>query len=420
MTKYLPHFSLIATILALALSASARAGDSSTPVDSLSDEPFGSHRWLNGKHSTTFPFEIFRGDIRYDVTINGHPVKMLLDDGFMWDPILFWGSPGIDSLGLTFDGEAEVSGGIGDAEAVPARTASGITVGFPGVEIIGQEAIITAYDKGGVSSWWGSEGQLSCTLLKHFVVDINFDRMTMTLTEPDQYEYAGDGTAVPWTPMGFGPMSIPATLVLPDGRTVEVPLLMDLGYNDQLQLIPNGEHKIAPPERKLPASLGFNIQGTETLGWVGRTPSVTIAGHEIPEVICAFVSKGSSADEYSEAMVGLGILSKFNLVFDYSRRRLYMKPNGRFGDPYESDMSGLTTRPRRGYREIAAIVPGSPADEAGLKVGERIVRIDGRPAAEYDIFELKPLLKRPGAEVTVTVERDGVETDVSLALRRLI
>ena len=60
----------------------------------------GEYRIVAEDGVVSFPFDIYRGDIRFAAEINGHPVKLLLDDGFMWDPILFWGGPEVDALGL--------------------------------------------------------------------------------------------------------------------------------------------------------------------------------------------------------------------------------------------------------------------------------------------------------------------------------
>ena len=70
--------------------------------------PPGDYRLSADSAQIRFPFEIFRGDIRFRCRINDHDVHMLLDDGFMWDQLLFWGGPVVDSLGLNYDGEIAI------------------------------------------------------------------------------------------------------------------------------------------------------------------------------------------------------------------------------------------------------------------------------------------------------------------------
>jgi len=408
---------VLATITLIALLAMNALAEEDQP--SVSPPP-GNHRLLSDSGFAKVPFDIYRGDIRFRGEINGREVHLLLDDGFMWDQILFWGSPQVDSLGLTYDGEISI-GNSDDADAIPSKTASGITVNFPGVEFTDQTAIITPYSSGTSTMWSGSVGQVSGTFLKHFVVDINFDEMVITLIEPDKFVYRGGGVEIPWKPMGFGPWAIPATLVLSDGRTTPLDLMMDLGYNDQLQVSTTGEHKIPVPEKSLPASLGFNIQGTETRGYLGRMPQVDIGGYKINDVIVSYVSKEHSGNTFHEVMVGLGLLSRFNLVFDYSRQRMFIEPNNSFAEPFECNMSGVEmSRVRGEYRDILRVYPGSPGAEAGLQAGDKVVEINGRPVTEYDTWTLQPLMQQEGKIVSLAVVRDDKRMEVSLTLRRLI
>ena len=383
--------------------------------------PPGKCRAISKGGDNSFPFDIFRGDIRFQCEVNGHKVHMLLDDGYMWDDLLFWGGPGVDSLGLSYDGSTEVGSDSGNAAKLVASTASGITVRFPNVEFADQRAVITPSSSGAANLWSGSEGQVSAMLFKHFVVDINFDSMRITLIEPGSFEYRGEGAVVPWTPMGFGPWSIPATLDLADGRRMSFDLLMDLGYNDQLQLAAAGEHNVTRPDKVLPISLGLNIQGVSTNGYMGRLPQIDIGGYKIKNLLIGFVSAEDSKQVPAEAMIGLGLLSRFNLIYDYSRQRLIIKPNGKFSQPFEHNMSGLSMRKGAdGYFEIVRIYDNSPANEAGLQAGDKVITIDGRSTAGLDFFELTPLLKREGATIKLTALRESRTWEVSLILRRLI
>ena len=106
-------------------------------------------------------------------------------------------------------------------------------------------------------------------------------------------------------------------------------------------------------------------------------------------------------------------------------RRMFLEPNRRFKEPFEHDMSGLEMRRGRGahaaHLDVLRVHPGSPADEAGLRPGDRVTRIDGRAAADYDRAELEPLLRRENAVVKLSMVREGEkERTLSITLRRLI
>ena len=120
-------------------------------------------------------------------------------------------------------------------------------------------------------------------------------------------------------------------------------------------------------------------------------------------------------------MIGLNLLSHFNLIYDYSRRRLIIEPNKRFKKPFEYDMSGIVMRKSNdGFREIKQIYDNSPASDASLQVGDKIVSINGRPSGEYDIFEIDSLFAQEGKTIHLIIRRGDKESEVFLKLRRLI
>src|SRR5579885_3268015 len=60
-----------------------------------------------------------------------------------------------------------------------------------------------------------------------------------------------------------------------------------------------------------------------------------------------------------------------------------------------------STQPR-----VGGVAAGSPAERAGLQVGDRIVAIDGHPIATWDALS-QGVLRSQGARLTLAVERDG-------------
>jgi len=408
-------------LLTLFAAPIAGAGDeSAAPRDEPPlGPPPGSYKITSKDGRVRIPFEMFRGDIRMQARVNGKNVRMLLDNGFLWDQLLFFGSPAVDALGLEYDGEIDV-GGSGEGNPIKSHTASGITITFPGVEFYEQTAVITPYSSGISKMWWGCEGQVSAAFFKHFVVQIDFDAMVITLIEPEAFEYTGKGAQIPMKQLVPSAFGIPATLTLSDGREVSLDLMIDLGDSNPLELSTVGPNKIALPEKAIAASLGYGVQG-EFRGHYGRVQSVEIGGYCKRNVIATFSASRGGVSRFHDAMIGMGLLERFNIIFDYPSRRLFIEPNKRFAEPFEYDMSGLSLGTGgEGYLLITRVHPGSAAEEAGLRVGERVTRIDGRAAADYDSWDLRPLMRKAGRQVTLTVVRDGDEVAVPITLRRLL
>lgn len=95
-------------------------------------------------------------------------------------------------------------------------------------------------------------------------------------------------------------------------------------------------------------------------------------------------------------------------------------PEGWFG----VDVQTVGTSTERGgrvlisadYPRVVSVEPGSPAAQAGLQAGDRLVAIAGVDLRQ-EALDLGPIL-RPGNRVPVSLERDGVRRDVTVVITR--
>jgi len=68
---------------------------------------------------------------------------------------------------------------------------------------------------------------------------------------------------------------------------------------------------------------------------------------------------------------------------------------------------------------VAGVDPGGPAEQAGLRVGDVILRVDGRTVGSADELEEQVGEARPGSRLAVVVRRDGGELPpLSIVTRR--
>ena len=335
LTMKIRYRAIILTGLTIALLGSAcshiRSTTETESRDIMAEAP-GSYEILSGQDSVRIPFEMFRGDIRMLARINDRDCYFLVDNGSLWDELLFFGSPKIDSLGLEITGETV----LGDTTAenpLVADVAEHITIAFGGLVFRDQTSIITRYIPGLPNPWEGADGQISAAFFKNFVVAVDFDASQITLIKPEAFRYTGNGQAIPMHPGPHDSRTITAHVEIEDGSELILELLVDLGGIYPLYLPLGSDERIALPADAEEAVLGIGLGGPQK-GYLGRIHSLRIGDYVLEDVVTAFTPVAAGATVYGNTMIGMPLLERFNLVFDYFHDHLYLEPNRAFQEPF--------------------------------------------------------------------------------------
>jgi C-terminal processing protease CtpA/Prc len=162
--------------------------------------------------------------------------------------------------------------------------------------------------------------------------------------------------------------------------------------------------------------------GGRVYSLLARAHSLTLGAVKVDKPV-AYLSrqeKGAFADDYIAGNVGYGVLHRFNITFDYSHQQLYFEKNSAYNAPDIADRSGMwLERTDRGF-EVFDVVAGGPAERAGVKAGDIIVAVDGRPIARWTLADARARLKgRVGTRVRVKIE-GGKPRELDIALRDLV
>src|SRR6185503_18942939 len=143
----------------------------------------------------------------------------------------------------------------------------------------------------------------------------------------------------------------------------------------------------------------------------------------VAKPIAAFPSRGLFAREGAAGNVGGGILRRFKVIFDYSRQRVILEPNKHFNEPYEYDMSGISLfsdSPDFKRIRVLRILQNSPASEVGIKPDDLLVAIDGRPAPDIGLRDIREMFQNPGRTFALQIQRGNESLNFKLTTRRLI
>jgi C-terminal processing protease CtpA/Prc len=83
--------------------------------------------------------------------------------------------------------------------------------------------------------------------------------------------------------------------------------------------------------------------------------------------------------------------------------------------PFPKDRAGALARLADGVFTVGLVAPGSPAEAAGLKTGQQITAVNGRPAAELGVAGYTALRTGPAGQTLTLTLKDG--SAVTLTLR---
>jgi len=82
---------------------------------------------------------------------------------------------------------------------------------------------------------------------------------------------------------------------------------------------------------------------------------------------------------------------------------------------------GIEVGMEDGFVEVIAPIDGTPADAAGIRPGDLIIRIDGQSVKGLDLQEAVERMRgEPGTEIVLGILRDGAEAPIQVTIERAI
>ena len=349
-----------------------------------------------------------------DIKLNGQgPFEAELDSGgnYLMQPAL------AERLGLQPQGALQAGGG--GENFVAAGKAIVDTVDLGDVRLTRQTYKVVERSKRAPESTI-----IGLQLSLRFVVSIDFDRQTLTLTQPDQFVYRGGGQVVPFHFQD----NQPEVKGVVDG--IAGVFAIDTGDDSSLLLIAPFVRQYDLVDRyKATIPYVGGAMGGQTYGLFARAGTLALCGadgrpavevHD-PLTRLSQQKSGFDANRYVSGNVGIGILSQFNLVFDYHRQQIIFEKNHNYGQKEAYNRTGLRAKPEGLQWEIIGIIPDSPASGSGLKPGDKIVTIDGKNAAQLSDDDLYALFRQEvGTKVTLAIQSGADLRMVTLSLRDIL
>jgi Aspartyl protease len=215
-------------------------------------------------------------------------------------------------------------------------------------------------------------------------------------------------------------------VALQGGPPIEGSFIIDSGAAGALSLqspFVRKHQMLSPNQRTIPHFVhGIAGQAPEMLV---RADTLHLGTFVIvrPDVALSFATRGSTADSSYDGAIGVEVLRRFKLIFDYSRKHVILERTSAGDEPFNADMSGgslVAAGPDFTVFTVEHVLENSPMFESGVREADVISAIDGRPASEYTLDRLRQMLKKEGQQYLLSVRRGGQELQLKIRLRKLI
>lgn len=354
-------------------------------------------------------FDFFAGNRIYiPATVNGAPVHVLLDSGAEATVV---DTRFAEKLGLKPVGSLPAEGTGGSSTAA---IATGVDIAIGSVTL--NDLTVAIIDLAEIEKRIGRPMPviLGKEAFNQLAVDVDFQARKIAFHDPARLVPPAGAVAVPVTEIG-GLRAVEASI---EGGP---PMLFDfdIGNGSPLLLFsaywqPRKLDQTRPSSKLMSGAIGGVREQSQI-----TIKSLTFGGVEFRDIPTVLSAPGAAAVDSDRTFgnIGLPIISRFRLITDYPRDKLYLVPQAdAAAKPFPKDRSGLQIVAQPDRLKVAYVAPGSPAEKAGWTAGEEIVAVDGRAiGADYAGSDLSKWRSGDAGRTVELTLADGTKRKLTLA-----
>jgi hypothetical protein len=285
---------------------------------------------VNG-FSQSIPFHTLRNKTIVPARVGDSRVlNIILDTGMSFDGLLVYNPDLADSLHLENPIEVRVPG-AGSGEPATGIMADSSEFFLHDVKMNDQRILALTSD---IYRGFPSDGVIGYSIFGHYAVELNYDNYEITLHPPSDFPVDETWTALP---LYFKRNTIPwidIAVTIEGGDPVPISVYIDFASGESIELLERKTMKFTLPEKREKAYLGRGLSG-DIYGSRAKIQALHIGPYTFTEVEAAFApAKVRSKQPNADGVLGNDGLRRFNLIFDYAGKQLYIKPNSHFNEKF--------------------------------------------------------------------------------------
>ncbi|MGA8030321.1 MAG: PDZ domain-containing protein [Bryobacteraceae bacterium] len=166
------------------------------------------------------------------------------------------------------------------------------------------------------------------------------------------------------------------------------------------------------------AMKGISLGG-ETQAWFTRGEWLRFADFSLKNPVIAMAEE----DTNRAGQLGYGVLKRFTITFDYARSRAFFEANASLSQMFEFDHAGWILSaggPDFSSLKVFMVIAGTPASAAGIRDGDEILTINGRPANAFSLDEAREYFEHAMGPQKLSIRREGAMLSVIVGCHPLV
>lgn len=422
--------------------------------------PQGAFTFDSNASREVIPFQLINNLIFIPVEVNGVELTFLLDSG-IGETLLFSFD---DTDEITFENVQKIRlRGLGSAEDVECYKSIHNKLRIGSMKAVAQDIYIVLDQDLNISANIGIpvNGIIGYHFFQNNLIEINYEKRKLIVYNNRKAiakKLTERYTMLPIS-IEFQKPYVHAE-VQQNESEFSAKLLIDTGSSDSVWLFSGVSNNVKMPKKTVEDYLGRGFSG-DIHGKRGRIEQFKLDKYSFERPIAAFPDSVSLAKiklvDGRVGSVGGEILRRFNVVFDYQNKKVYLKKSGSYDEPFLYNMSGIelhhdgvqwiqesvepnqatvvSTYDGDGNKKkdlqfkfelkpiycISSVRANSPAELSGLKKGDIVTAINHTKAFRYSLQEISQLLKsEDGKTIEIEVERNSKPLKFTFTLQSLL
>jgi hypothetical protein len=264
------------------------------------------------------------------------------------------------------------------------------------------------------------DGIIGLEVFQELVAKHDYIHKELTFTLPEKFNYRGSGSVVPFE----RPRQIPVIEAELDG--VRGKFGVDTGARSAMLLYgpwTDSNHLRQKYNPKLEGVTGWGIGGP-VRSQLARAQSLKFGETSVQDIVIrlSLQKSGLTTSSSMAGLIGPGVLSQFDVTFDYARKRIIFEKNSEYGRHDSWERAGMWLGQEGDHFHVVDVIAGSPAAQAGIKTGDVVTSIDGEKASSYFLPDFRDSLRKlpAGTRMIFQISSGGKARDVTIVLRDLV